>query len=198
MHQGLTAGDRGFYFSGHLRPRWCSTAWCIGAMQGTSTNLCLETLPPGLVIFDLLRKALLEHFAEGGLINRANGAVPCVCKSGARVSSTEPHPHHDNCDKLDKPCRRHRRETPVYRIKIKKIIKRFSAETMNAQSSGAASIDQHLSSPETRRCFAPTMARTIAMLRPLCFAKWDRYFYFSGQQWLGPARPMFMAWQKSG
>ena len=22
------------------------------------------------------------------------------------------------------------------------------------------------------------------MLRPLCFAKWDRYFYFSGQQWL--------------
>jgi hypothetical protein len=23
------------------------------------------------------------------------------------------------------------------------------------------------------------------MQRPLCFAKWDRYFYFSGQQWLG-------------
>ena len=50
-----------------------------------------------------------------------------------------PHPHHD-CDKPDKPCRRHLRETPVYRIKIK----RFSA--------GAASMDQHLSSPETRRC----------------------------------------------
>jgi hypothetical protein len=64
---------------------------------------------------------------------------------GARVSSTEPHPHHD-CDKPDKPCRRHLRETPVYRIKIK----RFSAETMNAQSSGAASMDHHLSSPETR------------------------------------------------
>jgi len=31
------------------------------------------------------------------------------------------------------------------------------------------------------------MARTIAMLRPLCFAKWDRYFYFSGQQWLRKA-----------
>ena len=29
------------------------------------------------------------------------------------------------------------------------------------------------------------MARTIAMLRPLCFAKWDKIFYFSGQQWLG-------------
>src|SRR6516165_7551531 len=69
---------------------------------------------------------------------------------GARVSSTEPHPHHD-CDKPDKPCRRHLRETPVYRIKIK----RLSAETMNVQSSGAASMDQHLSSPETRRCVAP-------------------------------------------
>ena len=23
------------------------------------------------------------------------------------------------------------------------------------------------------------------MLRPLCFAKWDKIFYFSGQQWLG-------------
>src|SRR6516162_11754767 len=69
---------------------------------------------------------------------------------GARVSSTEPHPNHD-CDKPDKPCRRHLRETPVYRIKIK----RLSAETMNVQSSGAASINQHLSSPETRRCVAP-------------------------------------------
>src|SRR5260221_4493462 len=100
---------------------------------------------------------------------KANGAVPCACKPGARVSSTEPRPHHD-CDKLDKPCRRHHRETPVYIIKIK----RFSAETMIAQSSGAASIDQHLSSPETRRCFAPNMARTIAMLRPLCVTTLDR------------------------
>src|SRR6516162_10095146 len=25
------------------------------------------------------------------------------------------------------------------------------------------------------------MSRTIAMLRPLCFAQWDRLFYFSGQ-----------------
>ena len=58
------------------------------------------------------------------------------------------------------------------------LCKRFSAETMNGQSSGAASMDQHLSSPETRRCFAPTMARTIAMLRPLCFARWDSYFTF--------------------
>jgi bacterioferritin-associated ferredoxin len=39
----------------------------------------------------------------------------------------------------------------------------------------------HLSSPETRRCFTPTTSRTIAMLRPLCFAQWDRLFYFSGQ-----------------
>jgi hypothetical protein len=23
------------------------------------------------------------------------------------------------------------------------------------------------------------------MLRPLCFAKWDKIFYLSGQQWLG-------------
>jgi hypothetical protein len=37
-------------------------------------------------------------------------------------SSTEPHPHHD-CDKPDKPGRRHLREEPVYRIKLK----RFSA-----------------------------------------------------------------------
>jgi hypothetical protein len=29
------------------------------------------------------------------------------------------------------------------------------------------------------------MARTIARLRPLCFAEWDKIFYFSGQQWLG-------------
>jgi hypothetical protein len=27
------------------------------------------------------------------------------------------------------------------------------------------------------------MARTIAMLRALCFANWDKIFYFSGQQW---------------
>jgi hypothetical protein len=70
-----------------------------------------------------------------------------------------PHPHHD-CDKPDKHCRRHLREKPVYSIKIK----RFQQ-----------------SSPKKRRCFAPTMARTIAMLRPLCFAEWDRIFYFSGQ-----------------
>ena len=94
-------------------------------------------------------------------------------RAGARVSSTEPRPHQD-CDKPDKPCRRHRRETPVYRIKIKRF-----------HSAGAANTVQHLSSPETRRCFPPTMARTIAMLRPLCFAKWDKIFYFSGQQWLG-------------
>ena len=87
---------------------------------------------------------------------------------GARVSSTKPRPHQD-CDKLDKPCRRHRRETPVYRIKIMRV---HSANTV-----------PHLSSPKTRRCFPPTMARTIAMLRPLCFAKWDKIFYFSGQQW---------------
>ena len=87
---------------------------------------------------------------------------------GACVSSTEPRPHHD-CDKLDKPCRRHRRETPVCRIKIKHF---HSANTV-----------PHLSSPKTRRCFPPTMARTIARLRPLCFAKWDRIFYFSGQRW---------------
>src|SRR6516164_713137 len=36
------------------------------------------------------------------------------------------------------------------------------------------------------------MARTIAMPRPLCFAKWDRYFYFSGQQWLGVHSPRAM------
>ena len=88
-------------------------------------------------------------------------------RAGARVCSTEP-PHQD-CDKPDKPCRRHRRETPVYRIKIKRF---HSANTV-----------PHLSSPETRRYFTPTMARTIAMLRPLCFAKWDKIFYFSGQQW---------------
>jgi hypothetical protein len=29
------------------------------------------------------------------------------------------------------------------------------------------------------------MARTIAMMRPSCFAEWDKIFYFSGQQWLG-------------
>ena len=92
-------------------------------------------------------------------------------RAGARVSSTEPRPHQD-CDKPDKPCRRHRRETPVYRIKIKR-----------SHSAGAANTVQHLSSPETRRCFPPTMARTIAMLRPLCFAKWDKIFYLSGQQW---------------
>src|SRR6476646_10457878 len=63
-------------------------------------------------------------------------------RSGARVSSTEPRPHQD-CDKPDKPCRRHRRETPVYRIKIMRI---HSANTV-----------PHLSSPETRRCFTPTM-----------------------------------------
>jgi hypothetical protein len=71
-----------------------------------------------------------------------------------------PHPHHD-CDKPDKRCRRNLRETPVYSIKIKRF---------------------QLSSPETRRCFTPTMARTIAMLRPLCFAKWDKVFYFSGHR----------------
>src|SRR4029077_20798619 len=87
------------------------------------------------------------------------------------VSSTEPRPHQD-CDKPDKPCRRHRRETPVYRIKIKR-----------SHNAGAANTVQHLPSPETRRCFPPTMARTIAMLRPLCFAKWDKIFYFSGPQW---------------
>ena len=80
-------------------------------------------------------------------------------RDGARVGSTEPRPHQD-CDKPDKPCRCHLRETTVYRIKIKETI------------TGAASM--HLSSPETRRCVAPTMTRTIAMLRPLCFAKWDR------------------------
>jgi hypothetical protein len=75
-------------------------------------------------------------------------------KPGARASSTEPRPHHD-CDKPDKSCRRHLRETPVYRIKI---------EQMNAQSSGAASMDQHLSSPETRRCLAPTFP-VVVLLR---------------------------------
>jgi hypothetical protein len=54
-------------------------------------------------------------------------------------SPAEPRPHHD-CDKRDKRCRRHRRETPVYRIKLKRI---------SAESSGAAiSMDQHLSSPK--------------------------------------------------
>src|SRR6476659_5992433 len=84
-------------------------------------------------------------------------------RAGARVGSTEPRPHQD-CDKPDKPCRRHLRETLVYRIKIKETI------------TGAASL--HLSSPETRRSFAPTVTGTIAMLRPLCFAEWDIYFYF--------------------
>jgi hypothetical protein len=60
------------------------------------------------------------------------------------------------------------RETPVYRIKIKETI------------TGAASL--HLSSPETRRSFAPTVTGTIAMLRPLCFAEWDIYFNFSGHR----------------
>src|SRR6476620_6538538 len=103
----------------------------------------------------------------------SSSTVPPLAFLRARVSSTEPRPHQD-CDKPDKPCRRHRRETPVYRIKIKR-----------SHSAGAANTVQHLSSPETRRCFPPTMARTIAMLRPLCFAKWDKIFYFSGQQWLG-------------
>jgi hypothetical protein len=63
-------------------------------------------------------------------------------KTRRRVDRRQ-HPHRD-CDKPDKPCRRHLRETPVYRIKIK------------------ASIDQkrlgvQLSSPEKRRCFAPTI-----------------------------------------
>jgi hypothetical protein len=66
----------------------------------------------------------------------------------------------------------HLREIPVYRIKIK----RFSAE-----SSGAASMDQHLSSPETRRCFTPTMARTIAMLRPLCLLNGTDIFKYGGK-----------------
>ena len=79
----------------------------------------------------------------------------------------EPRPHNDR-DKPDKPCRRHLRRTPVYRIKIEETI------------AGAASM--HLSSPETRRCFAPTMTRTIAMLRPLCFTRWDEVFYFSGHR----------------
>jgi hypothetical protein len=87
------------------------------------------------------------------------------------VSSTEPRPHHD-CDKPDKPCRCHRRETPVYRIKIKR-----------SHNAGAANTVPHLSSPKTRRYFTPTMARTIAMPRDLCFAKWDKIFYLSGQQW---------------
>jgi hypothetical protein len=30
--------------------------------------------------------------------------------------------------------------------------------------------------------FTPTMVRTIAMLGPSCFAKWDKRFYFLGQQ----------------
>ena len=103
-------------------------------------------------------------------------------RAGARVSSTEPRPQQD-CDKLDKPCRRHRRETPVYRIKIRRF---HNANTV-----------QHLSSPKTRRCFPPTMARTIAMLRPLCFAKWDKIFYFSGQQ-CRPARGEQVAARSTG
>src|SRR4029077_20235065 len=88
-------------------------------------------------------------------------------RAGGRVNSTEPRPP-QGCDKPDNPCRRHLRETPVYRIKIKETI------------TGAASL--HLSSPETRRSFAPTVTGTIAMLRPLCFAEWDIYFNFSGHR----------------
>jgi hypothetical protein len=33
-------------------------------------------------------------------------------------------------------------------------------------------------SPETRRCFTPTTAGTIAILRPLRFARWGMYFTF--------------------
>jgi hypothetical protein len=83
-------------------------------------------------------------------------------------SPTEPRPHHD-CDKPDKPCRRHRRETSVYRIKLKRI---------SAVSSGAASLDQHLSSPETRRCFHADYGENDSMRRPLCFARWDKIFTF--------------------
>jgi hypothetical protein len=37
------------------------------------------------------------------------------------------------------------------------------------------------------------MARTIVMVRPLCFAKWDKKFYFSGHQ-----RPAALGARKGG
>jgi len=102
---------------------------------------------------------------------------------GARVSSTEPHPNHD-CDKPDKPCRRHLRETPVYRIKIK----RLSAENHERPKLwGCQHGPTSLVSRNTALRRADLWSRTIAMLRPLCFAKWDRYLDFSGQQWLRKA-----------
>jgi hypothetical protein len=55
---------------------------------------------------------------------------------------------------------------------------------MSAQSSGLTAWTNICRLSETRRCFAPIMVRTIAVLRPLWFAKWDKIFYFSGQHGL--------------
>ena len=150
------------------RPRQVSAPQCCAPRhtprrRDAANSLSSSTVPPLSVSRFACGLVQLSHA-------HSFSAETMNAQNARRVymrTPTEPRPHHDR-DKPDKPYRRHLRETPVYRIKIKETI------------TGAAS--QHLSSPETRRSFAPTMTRTIAMLRPLCFARWDIYFNFSGHR----------------